>query len=215
MGRTAPGLVALLALAGLVLEYQTYTAGYSGSPLFWRTLDYFSFFTVEANVLIALVAAAAAIPVAAPAVDRLLRPGISGAACLYALVSGVTYFLILRHQHHPTGLAIVSDNLVHYIVPAAFLALWLGWLPKGSLDARTLGRWLIFPAVYFAYALFRGPRTGFSPYPFIDVDRLGIGTVAVNVTALAVVFLGFGALIIALDRALAARRRRGMARELG
>jgi hypothetical protein len=207
LARTAAGLVALLALAGLVLEYQTYTAGYSGPPLFWRTLDYLSFFTVEANVLVGLVAAAAAFPVQSPAIGKLVRPAMGGATCLYAVVSGVTYLLILRHQHHPEGLAIVSDNLVHYIVPAAFLALWLAVLPKGGLDARTLGRWLIFPAVYFAYALFRGPRTGFSPYPFIDVARFGLGGVALNVAALAVAFLGFGALIIALDRALAARQR--------
>jgi hypothetical protein len=208
MARTAAGLVALLAMAGLVLEYQTFTEGYSGSPLFWRTLDYFSFFTVEANILVAVVAGAAAIPMESPAVERLVRPTLSGAACLYAVVSGVAYFLILRHQHHPAGLAIVSDNLVHYIVPAAFVALWLAGLPKGGLDARTLGRWLIFPAVYFAYALFRGPRTGFSPYPFIDVAHLGLGGVAVNVAALAVAFIGCGALIIAIDRALAARQRR-------
>jgi hypothetical protein len=206
--RFAALLVALLAAAGLALEYQTYVAGYGGPRLFWRTIDFFSFFTVDANILVLLVAAAAAVTGELRAANRLVRPSIAGAACLYAIVAGATYFVLLRYSHHPVGLALVSDNLLHYIVPPAFLALWLGGLPKGGLNLRTVGRWMIFPAVYFAYALFRGPRTGFSPYPFIDAGRLGMATVATNVTALVAAFIGLGIALVAVDRVLAPRRRR-------
>jgi hypothetical protein len=207
VSRLAAMLVALLTTAGLALEYQTYAAGYSGSRLFWRTLDFFSFFTVDANIVVLVVAAAAVLAGETRAADRLVRPSLAAAACLYAIVAGATYFFLLRSTHHPVGLALVSDNLLHYIVPLAFLALWLGGLPKGGLGARTLARWMIFPAVYFAYALFRGPRTSFSPYPFIDIGKLGVAGVAANVAALAAAFIGLGLALVALDRALAARRR--------
>jgi hypothetical protein len=206
--RLAAAMVALLAAAGLALEYQTYVAGYTGSRLFWRTLDYFSFFTVEANILVMVVASAAVLAGDSRTAARLVRPAVAGAACLYAIVAGATYFFLLRFTHHPVGLALVSDNLLHYIVPPAFLALWLGGLPKGGLGVRTVGRWMIFPAIYIAYALFRGPRTGFSPYPFIDLDKLGYGGVAINVAALVAAFVGVGAALTVLDRALAPRQRR-------
>jgi hypothetical protein len=192
--------VALLAIAGLVLEYQTYAAGYSGVRLFWRTVDFFSFFTVEANVLVAIVTVASILAPESRVATRLFAAPVAGAACLYACVAGATYFFLLRYRHHPTGLAVVADNLLHYIVPLAFLALWLGGLPKAGLTLRTLGRWMIFPCLYLTYALFRGPRTGFSPYPFLDAAKLGNAGVALNILALAIAFVGTGAALVWLSR---------------
>ncbi len=213
VSRFAAILVTLLCAAGLGLEYQTYTAGYAGQRLFWRTIDFFSFFTVEANLLVLVVAAAAAIAGPSRALDRVLRPSVTGAAVLYALVAGAVYFLLLRFDHHPRGLALVSDNLVHYIVPPAFMALWLGGMPKGGLNLAALARWMIFPAVYLAYALWRGPRTGFSPYPFIDLGKLGMTGVAINVAGLVAAFVGVGLVIIAIDRVMAPKARRFTATE--
>jgi hypothetical protein len=198
--RRAAALVALLAIVGLILEYQTYAAGYSGARLFWRTVDFFSFFTVEANVLVAIVAAASIFAPRSRAAARLAGAPVAGAACLYACVAGATYFFLLRYRHHPTGLALVADNLLHYLVPTAYLALWVGGLPKAGLTLRTLARWMIFPSLYLAYALFRGPRTGFSPYPFIDVAKLGYVGAALNVLALSLAFMGTGAVLVWLSR---------------
>ena len=63
------------------------------------------------------------------------------------------------------------------------------------------------PIVYLGWALLVGRLSGQYPYPFLDLGALGIGLVARNVLAVAVVFIVAGALLWWLDAALAARRR--------
>jgi hypothetical protein len=209
--RLAAGFVALLAMLGLVLEYQNYTSLFSGLALVWRTIDFFSFFTIEANIFVALVAGAAALGGEPRWTAWLTRPAVAGAVGLYAAVAGAIYFVLLRYQHHPVGLALLADDLLHYIVPPAFLMLWLAAIPKGRLSRRVIAAWMVFPVVYFGYALARGPRTGFSPYPFIDPARFGYGGVALNIAALGLAFAGVGVVLVAVDRALGTRREKARA----
>lgn len=53
-------------------------------------------------------------------------------------------------------------------------------MPKGHLRFRHIGAWVIYPLVYFAYALLRGDLLGQYQYPFIDVSTLGYPQVFVN-----------------------------------
>ena len=73
-----------------------------------------------------------------------------------------------------------------------------------------LAVWAIYPAVYFAYALWRGSEIGVYAYPFIDVASLGYGQVMLNALAILVGFVALGLLLISLDqwqgRRLAAAR---------
>ena len=60
--------------------------------------------------------------------------------------------------------------------------------------------WLLYPALYLAYALIRGRLEGFYPYPFINVTELGYGKVMTNAAALLVVFMAGGALFVGIDK---------------
>jgi len=60
--------------------------------------------------------------------------------------------------------------------------------------------WLIYPLVYFVYALLRGHLLGAYAYPFIDVAMLGYTQVFINAGGILVGFVLIGLLVIGIDR---------------
>lgn len=65
---------------------------------------------------------------------------------------------------------------------------------------------LIFPVVYAAYSLLRGPIAKWYPYPFLDLDQNTGGQVALNIVLLLVGFSLFAAMLVAFDRIMAPRK---------
>jgi hypothetical protein len=57
---------------------------------------------------------------------------------------------------------------------------------------------------YVAWVLIRGPIAGEYPYPTLDVNALGYSQVATNLAILLVAFVILSALMILIDRAVAA-----------
>ena len=161
---------------------------------------YFAFFTVLTNLIVGVVLSA---PLIAPAsaLDRFCARAatLAGVAVNIALV-GIIYNLLLRHSWNPQGLQLLGDILLHDAVPIAFVA--YAWWYGGSARASLLDRlwWVLWPLAYFVYAMLRGAATGFYPYPFIDVDRLGYAQVLVNAVGVGVGYFLVAAVLFALDR---------------
>lgn len=199
------------ALAGMTgwvaLALQFYLSVVNGSarglPAGEMVLRYFSFFTILTNMLVALVLTRA---VLAPGRGILGRPAVQAATAGYIAVVGLIYVVILRHTWAPTGLQWWVDVALHYAMPLLYLAFWLAFAAKGRLRwAMPLG-WLAYPGLYLAWVLARGAASGFYPYPFIDVARLGYGRMAANALGMMLLFLLVGFAFVALDRLLARGR---------
>ena len=116
------------------------------------------------------------------------------------------YFLILRHLWQPQGAQWWADSGLHYATPALYLTWWLACAPHGRLDWRVLPRWLLFPLGYLLWTFARGAVVHEYPYPFIDVDQLGLTTVLRNSTGVLLLMLMAGALLVLLDLALSRSR---------
>jgi Na+/H+-dicarboxylate symporter len=54
--------------------------------------------------------------------------------------------------------------------------------------------------VYLLFALSRGALSGFYPYPFIDVSKLGLGKVLLNSLGLLVALVIFSLLFLAIGK---------------
>ena len=83
------------------------------------------------------------------------------------LVAGV-YHAMLAHLYAFEGLARLTDQMFHNLMPAA--TLWF-WLMETTRNAPRQGRpllWLAWPAAYAVYMLGRGALTGWYPYPFMN-----------------------------------------------
>lgn len=191
--RIGAGVIALTAAAGLAIQYRA-TFGQTGSvsETLWILAR---FFTVLTNGAVAVVFAGIALGA------RVTARRIGGVTLAILLV-GAVYGLLLRGLLHLSRGALLADTLLHKAVPVLVALWWIFCAPKGKLRWRDPWWWAAFPAAYLPYALLRGAMEGKYAYPFINVDRLGIGQVLVNVLLIAAEFLAMGFALVWMDRRL-------------
>ena len=163
-------------------------------------LHFFSYFTILTNTLVAIVLTATARAQGGNAASFWLRPWVSSGVTASIILVGVAYSLLLRNTWHPQGVQWVVNELLHDILPPVFVAFWWWCVPKGSLRARHVVAWMVYPIVYFGYCLLRGSEIGVYPYPFIDVGTLGYGRVVVNALVILLGFVAISFTLVGVDR---------------
>lgn len=195
-------IAAILGWAGLSI--QLYLIFYSrwtlAASLIGGLVSFFSYFTVLSNTLVATVLTCELTSRESAARRWFLQPWVSSGIAASIAVVGLVYSLLLRHLWHPEGWQWLADELLHDVMPLLFLGYWWCCVPKGSLRLRHIVLWMIYPLVYFAYALLRGHLLAAYPYPFIDVQKLGYPQVFINAGGLLAGFVMIAMLLIALDR---------------
>ncbi len=139
-------------------------------------LHFFSYFTIESNLLAAALFLYLAIrgrQERSPLVE-LLR----GATVVYMTVTGVVFNALLANTNVDTAIPWVND-VVHSLMPIVVVADWLIDPPGHRLTYQRGLLWLGFPAVWLVYTLAKGPIVGKYPYPFLDPANGGYGSVAI------------------------------------
>lgn len=198
--RTMAGIAALAACFGLALQLilligQFAEAGQSAVAAVWR---FFGFFTILANLLVAVVAGAAAL---APH-HRFASARMRFAALVTIILVGITYSLALRHIWQPKGWAAVADHALHDATPVLFLLFWLV-ARHGMLRWRDV-LWGVAPGfLYLLYALARGAVDGWYAYYFLDPVALTLPELLTNIAMLLVGILAVAALFVGIDKGLA------------
>lgn len=202
---TRRGLIAVAAILGwfgltvqlyliLLLRWEV------GASLLGGLVNFFSFFTVLSNTLVASVLTCALNLRISRGQAFMLRPAVSGAVAASIVLVGLAYSLLLRHLWHPQGWQWLADELLHDVMPLLFLLYWWCCVPKGGLRLKHIGLWMLYPVLYFAYLLLRGNLLGLYPYPFIAVDKLGYPQVLLNALGILAGFVLVSLLLLGLDR---------------
>ncbi|MBC3922242.1 Pr6Pr family membrane protein [Pseudomonas lurida] len=199
--------VAVAALAGWVgLAIQQYLIFYSrwstGASLLGGLINFFSFFTVLTNTLAVVVLSYALVRRESAAKRFFLSPAVCSGIAASIVVVSLAYSLLLRHLWSPAGFQFIADELLHDVMPVLFLIYWWRCVPKGSVRLKHIGAWMIYPLVYFAYALLRGDLLGQYQYPFIDVSTLGYPQVFVNAGGILAGFVVIALAVVGLDKIL-------------
>ena len=156
--------VALTALAALVLHVQVGLMRHPQRPLsveLWRVGRYFTILTVA---MVALFFGRAALS------GRVAAAWAAGVMLWTAIVATVYHTLLAREL---SGLRLLADHMLHSIVPALVVGWWLAFAPKAGLRPAHALWWLVWPALYAAYALIRGEIDNRHPYFFIDPPLIG------------------------------------------
>ncbi len=181
-----------------------------GDPIAAAIL-FLSYFTLLSNVLVAL---AMTLPWLAPETGLgryFLEPATRTAILVYIIVVALIYHYVLRQLWNPQGWQLAADTIEHVVAPILYGIDWLLFVPKGTLKFRSAFAWVGFPLAYAGYSLIHGALSGFYPYPFIDVTKLGSEKVLMDMGVLVGVFAGLGLLLVALDRGLGLMRARRVA----
>lgn len=157
--RISLGIITLLAIT-----VQLISSIHHGRNLF----NFFSFFTIESNLLAAgLLIAMGIYHFVGKEIKGL--PYLRGAATLYMTMTGIIYVLFLSGNELALQTTIPAVNIVlHYVIPAAFLLDWIVFPPKDRMSIRIALIWLAYPLLYLIYSLVRGGFTDWYPYSFIN-----------------------------------------------
>jgi hypothetical protein len=172
------------------------------------TLNFFSYFTILSNILVALALTGPALSPDSRLGRWTASEGVRAAVAMYIVVVGLTYHFLLAGVWDPQGWALVGNNLLHYVMPAAFVIDWLAFTPKGRLRWVDPVKWLVPVLAYGAWTLLHGKLSGWRPYWFVDVDKLGLGKTMIYFAGLLIFFLIVGLIVVAIDRTFGRGDRR-------
>jgi hypothetical protein len=187
------GWFALIAQYVLIIENKT-------ASIPETSIRFFSYFTILTNLLVACYFSIQLFSGFSSA--KISKPGVLTALTVYITVVGLVYQFILRPLWAPQGLQKVVDELLHSFIPLLVIIYWYYNENKQATQYRQIPRWFIYPVVYLIYALLRGNISGFYPYPFIDVSKIGMQQVLINAGFLLLFFAGLSALFIAVGKVL-------------
>ncbi|MFJ4649911.1 Pr6Pr family membrane protein [Nocardia sp. NPDC088792] len=157
--------------------------------------NYFSYFTIQSNLLAVVVLLVGGLRDPQSRRWQLVR----GAGTLYLVITGIIYAVLLAHVDVMLTDRLTNDAL-HRIQPIVMVADWLLVAAAGiKLTVRVVLGWLIYPLVYGAYTLLRGPLVDWYPYPFIDPRSQGYPSLFGGLALMAFVFAVLAALVAGLN----------------
>lgn len=197
--RILAAILIVVALAGQLNTYMGYWHRIGIRDIALRVVDYWSTFTTEVNLAAAVLFVVGAVLLfrgagAGPAWISVLR------LCVLAaiILTSVVYNVLLRGQPVPAGSQLDwANNTFHVVAPILFLLDWL--IAPRTHGVRFRFAWfvLVYPIVWLAYTLIRGPlvpdeiaRTPyFYPYGFLNPDGPGGWGAVIMIVGLLIPFI--------------------------
>ncbi|MBV6496373.1 MAG: hypothetical protein DYH05_02885 [Acidobacteria bacterium ACB1] len=200
MKRGFAGVIAIVGWLAIALEFYLTLAQprVEGVDAGERVIRFFSYFTILTNIVVAITTSAIAFYPTSRLGKFFSRPGVQTAVAVYITIVGVVYSLLLRENL--TGLWAVGNHAVHDVIPAAYVLFWFICTPKSGLKWPDAFRWLSYPLVYVAYSLIHGAFTGWYPYWFVDISKLGYGVGLRNAAGVFAGFVVVGLIFILVGR---------------
>jgi len=88
---------------------------------------------------------------------------------------------------------------------------WLVFVSKGQVPWTIVGTSLVIPILYGVWTLVHGALTGWYPYSFFDVTRIGYAKTLVNFGGFLCMFVAMALALFLLDRLVARLVQQGKA----
>ena len=159
----------------------------------FKASNFFSFFTIESNIFVAVILLICVFT------SQGERPGpifdlVRGASVAYIALVGVVYGVLLSgYQEEVQTTLNWVDTIVHKVIPLVMVIDWLIMPPGRRIEFKRALIWVVYPIVYLAYTLIRGPRVDWWPYPFLNPhhESQGYGVVALYCVGIAIGFIIF------------------------
>jgi len=208
MKKIFPVIIALLAWIGLALHFANTLANASnnGVALLEGTARFFSFFTVVSNLIVAITMSLITFAPGHKLTRFVNTSSVLTATAVYITIVAVVYSLFLRGVVKLVGMRIISDHIVHDIVPPLFVIYWGLYAPKNNLKWSEPFKWLIIPVLYIAFCLIHGAIDNWYPYWFADVAKLGYPVALRNAFLVLIAFVIFGYILAAVAKLLTASK---------
>ena len=197
----------LFGAAGLVLQFwlSMQLAFANGRDLPGFLGHFFAFYTILTNIALVLVYLSEVLPSARLALFR--RPLVRGLMAANIALVGLYVYFVLRFLGSLESVALLADNILHYLCPTLYLLFWLIAQRHGQLRWTQLPIMLAPTLVYFLYILARGVWVQEYPYPVLNVVQLGYGQVLLNALFMAAALALLCIAVITADKLIARQTR--------
>ena len=206
-------LAAALIVAAIVAQLQRSYANWTADQvqdIGFQFVNFFSFFTIESNVLSIIVLLIGALYALTKRPDSVWFNVFRGSVATYMITTGVVYNLLLRNVELPQGTTVAwSNEILHVVAPIVLLIDWLFAPSRLAMASKAIWVIISFPLVWGVYTLIRGPlafderlERNWYPYPFMNPETSANGylSVAFYMILIAVVVGAVGAGVIWLSR---------------
>jgi len=198
----AVAVIALVLQLALILGGDNILDSTAAASRLEQTRRYFSYFTIQSNLLVAVSMAL----IVRDRIDTQVFRVVRLASLIGITVTGLVAAVALPPSPNYTTGSLVCDRLLHIAVPVLTFVGWVAFGPRGKVSRDDLLPTLIWPVAWLVCTLALGPFVGWYPYPFLDVAKIGYGSTLLNCALIAVLFLGLGALALWADRRLSRQR---------
>lgn len=159
-------------------------------------MRFFGYFTILTNVLVCVWVTTLLMIGRSEKPSFFTRPSIQTAITLYILIVGLVYNIVLRNLWDSSPLQAILHDLLHTACPILTFIFWILYVDAKRVYFSNIPSWLIYPAVYSILTLIRGQFASWYPYPFLDLETIGIGQVALNAFILLIAFAGIAAILV-------------------
>ena len=159
---------------------------------------FFSFFTILTNTLVALFFTSKI----TRKMNIFNKHGALTSITTFILIVGLVYQLVLRATWNPTGLQLIIDELLHTIIPIYVFMYWLRYAKSNNFKIKYILPWLAYPILYIVYIMIRGNLSGFYPYPFLNVSKIGLQQSIINISVILIVSLILMSFLILIGKKL-------------
>ena len=197
------------AIVGQIVTSLAFWQSQGLTDIPFRLVNFFSFFTIESNVLATVVlvmAVGLTLMKKTPMWFSVLR----AVATTFMVTTGIVYNLLLRNVELPQGSTLDwSNEILHLWGPLYLLLDWIFAPGRLRLEWKHIGTIIAFPIVWAVYTLIRGAVTydplldgGWYPYPFLNPETSANGYLSVSfyVILIAAVIGLVGAGVIRISR---------------
>jgi len=171
----------------------------SFSNWFWRMTITFFYFTILSNIVVGVTTLLLAIKL-----DR--TSTVFRAFRIFGLIAIIITFLVvnlyLNRFYTPTGWHLVLNDIVHVSVPILATLGWLVFGPRIPFRMKYVWWALSIGVAWLVVTFAHGAIIRWYPYPFLDVDRIGVVKSLVNSAGILVIGFGMAVGILALDKVL-------------
>ena len=193
LARVLRGAIVILVI---VVVVATLVAVASRSQI--NPFNFFGFFTIQSNLILAAVFLLSAL--APAALGEPARSLVRAAATTYIVIVGIVYATLLAPVEEAGGVPLPWANVVlHVVTPVYGIVDWLVFRDRVRLPLDRLWVVLLYPAVWLVVVLLRGATDGWVPYPFLDPEE-GYAAVAGYCLVILLAFLVVGAFVFWCSR---------------
>lgn len=196
-------VIIILSLAALITQgYINFTLTPVSESWIEAIFRFLSHFTLLSNMMVLLILLIPAVSPRSTLAKWCESPRITGAAALYMFMSATIYALILGDLWSSAYIARITESVLHYLLPALYLSYWAIFRSSQINNWMAPFLWLIAPILYISFILIRGNLVQWYPYPFLDVELIGIATVLYNSAGMGFLFWLAGVALTAADQRL-------------